>query len=219
MPDSFSASPRIHAALHQAVIDEQRARAFYRRMVEAYGSRAPFPGLLTGSEKRLDWLTTCCQRHGAPCPVDAFSHEDITSGNWLDDCLRAAHGEAQLASTHQYRLAYAGSADIAALFDKLLRQSINQRLPLLLRAVDAARQTERLHAAHGIPREEAHLQHGLLASFLEKTFSILGAEHRAFGLFAPVLRNTNPALLTGLAVGGAMAYALKKKSPSKRKEG
>ena len=89
----------------------------------------------------------------------------------------------------------------------------------VLRAVDAARQTERLHAAHGIPREEAHLQHGLLASFLEKTFSILGAEHRAFGLFAPVLRNTNPALLTGLAVGGAMAYALKKKSPSKRKEG
>ncbi len=219
MPERYPGSFAIHRTLHRAVIAEQQARAFYRRMSEAYGARAPLPSLLSGSEKRLGWLMSTCQRHGAPAPVDTFGGEEMISGNWLDDCVRAVRGEERLARLYSLGLFQAGSPDIAALFGKLQRQSVNSRLPVLLRAVEEARRTEQFHAMQGVPREEAHLQHGLLTSFLEKTFSILGAEHRALGLFAPVLRNTNPALLTGLAVGGAMAYALKKRSPSKRKEG
>lgn len=209
----------IHRALHAAFAAEQRVRAFYRRMVEAYGSRAPFPALLAASEKRVGWLTATCRRHGTPCPADTFSGRKAIGGDWLGNCRRAAAGEAALSGLYQELLPYAGSPDIAGLFDKLLRHSLDHQLPQLLRAVAAASETERFHAAHGIPPEEAYLKHGLLSGFLEKTFSILGAEHRAFGLVAPIVRNASPALLTGLAVGGAMAYALKKKSPSKRKEG
>ena len=66
---------------------------------------------------------------------------------------------------------------------------------------------------------EAYLQHGLFSTLLEKVFSVLGADHRAIGLFSPVLRGANPALLAGMAFGGALTFARKKKSSSKRKVG
>ena len=70
MPERYPGSFALHRALHRAVIAEQQARAFYRRMSEAYGTRAPLPALLSGSEKHVAWLMSSCQRHGAPAPVD-----------------------------------------------------------------------------------------------------------------------------------------------------
>lgn len=219
MSDFAWNSRGIHGALRTALGAEMQARAFHRRMIEAYGSRAPFPALLAGSEKRVGWLLAACRRHGAACPADTYAGTETISGVWFDDCRRAADGEAALAALHARQWPLAGAPDIAAVFERLHRQSLNRRLPLLLRAVMQAGETERMHAAHGIPPEEAYLRHGFFSDFLEKTFSVLGAGHHPFGLFAPLLRNTSPALLTGLAVGGAMAYALKRKPPSRRKEG
>ena len=219
MPDFTWDSRGIHGALRTALGAEMQARAFCRRMTEAYGSRAPFPALLAGSEKRVGWLVAACRRHGVACPADAYAGTERITGTWFEDCRRAANGEAALAALHARQWPLAGAPDIAAVFERLRRQSLNRRLPQLLRAVMRAERTERMHAAYGIPAEEAYLRHGFFSDFLEKTFSVLGAGHHPFGLFAPLLRNTSPALLTGLAVGGAMAYALKKKPPSRRKEG
>lgn len=206
-------------ALRMAVFAEYEARAFYRRMVESFGGKPPFAALLRSSEKRVGWLVAVCRRCGVPCPDDTPAVNMAISASWLDNCQRATRGESALANLYQELAPHAGSRALANVFAKLLRHSLDRQLPLLVQAIAAASAQERFHAAHGVPPQEAYLQHGLVSNILEKAFSILGSEHRAIGLFAPVLRNTHPALLTGLAFGGAMTYLIKKKPSSNRKVG
>lgn len=207
-------------SLRMALYAEYEARAFYRRMVEAFAGKSPFNVLYRASEKRIVWLATVCQRHGVPCPQDTPDLSAQISSSWLKNCLRAANGESALVNLYQKLIPHAGSRTLAALFDKLQRHSIDQQLPLLHQAIATASEQERFHAEHGIPPQEAYMKHGLVSTILEKVFSVLGTEHRAIGLFAPVLRNTHPAFITGLAIGGAMTtYVIKKKSLSKRKVG
>lgn len=206
-----------YQALPRALSAEFEARAFYRRMGEAYGAKAPFPALLAASEKRVGWLTVAARRHGIACPPDVFSGRTPIASSWLANCTRAAHGEAALARHYQQQLTRATA--LSPLFGRLLRHSLDRQLPPLLRAIATASEQERFHAAHGIPPEEAYLKHGLFSTLLEKVFSVLGADHRTIGLFSPVLRGANPALLAGMAFGGALTLARKKKSSSKRKVG
>ena len=208
-----------YQALPQALSAEFEARAFYRRMSEAFGAKAPFPALLAASEKRVGWLTAAARRQGIACPLDVFSGRTPIASSWLENCTRAAHGEAALARRYQRQLVGAGATVHSPLFGKLLRHSLDRQLPPLLRAIAQASEQERFHAAHGIPPQEAYLQHGLFSTLLEKVFSVLGADHRTIGLFSPVLRGANPALLAGMAFGGALTLARKKKSSSKRKVG
>lgn len=219
----------VHQALHSALAAEFEARAFARRMIEAYGARAPFPALLAGSEKRVAWLIAAGQKLGMACPTDYFSATNgvAVSASWLENCARAASGESALGRRYQKLLLNGGGGGgvgggvraLSRLFEKLLRQSVSLRIPLLLRAISTAQEQERFHAVHGVPPEEAYLKHGLFSTLLEKAFSVLGADHHTLRLFSPVLRSTNPALLTGVVVGGAAALALKKKSSFKRKAG
>lgn len=214
------ATPADHfQTLRSALFAEYEARAFHRRMVDAYAGRSPFNTLLRASEKRVGWLVAACRRWGVPCPQDTPATTTQLAPSWLANCQRAASGTGDLARLYQQLAPHAGSRALAGLFEKLLRHSLDRQLPPLLQAIASASEQERFHAAHGVPPQEAYLKHGLVSTVLEKVFSILGSEHRAIGLFAPVLRNTHPALLTGLAVGGAMTYMIKRKSPSNRKVG
>lgn len=208
-----------YQALPQALSAEFEARAFYRRMSEAFGAKAPFPALLAASEKRLGWLTAAARKQGVAVPLDTFAGHTPIASSWLENCTRAAHGESTLARRYHRQLEGSAATAFSPLFEKLLRHSLDRQLPPLLRAIAAASEQERFHAAHGIPPQEAYLQHGLFSTLLEKVFSVLGADHRAIGLFSPVLRGANPALLAGMAFGGALTFARKKKSSSKRKVG
>lgn len=206
-------------ALAPALAAEFAARACYRRMSAAFGAQAPFPALLAAAEKRVGWLSVAARQLGVACPPDVSLEHVPIAASWRENCQRAAQGESALAGFYQRQLDGERTTRLAPLFDKLLRHTLNRQLPPLLRAVAAASEQERFHAAHGIPPQEAYLQHGLLSTLLERVFSVLGAEHRALGLFSPVLRGASPALLAGLAFGGALTLARKKKSSSKRKEG
>jgi hypothetical protein len=205
--------------LPRALAAEFEARAFYRRMSEAYGGKAPFPARLAASEKRIGWLTVAARRQGIACPTDVFSGRAPIASAWLADCTRGARGESALAWFYQRQLGDDAASAHWPLFGKLLRHSLNSQLPPLARAIAAASKQERFHAAHGIPPQEAYLEHGLFSTMLEKAFSVLGADHRTLGLFSPILRGATPALLAGMVFGGTLTLARKKKSSSKRKVG
>ncbi len=207
-------------ALRMALYAEYEARAFYRRVVEEFAGKAPSTMLLRSSEKRVTWLLAEARRHGVPSPQDTAVFDAQLSPSWFDNCQRAANGEGALVGLYEDLIPHAGSRTLAMLFGKLQRHSLESQLPLLRQAIAAASEQERFHMARGVPPQEAYMKHGLVSTILEKVFSVLGTEHRAIGLFAPVLRNTHPAFITGLAIGGAVTtYVVKKKSQSKRKVG
>lgn len=215
-----SAGTDFAQALRMALYAEYEARAFYRRVAEAFAGKAPSNTLLSASEKRVGWLTAEAGRHGVPSPQDTAILNVQVAPSWLDNCARAARGEGALVGLYADLIPHAGSRTLALLFDKLQRHSVESQLPILRQAIAAASDQEHFHAVRGVPPQEAYMKHGIVSTILEKVFSVLGTEHRAIGLFAPVLRNTHPAFITGLAIGGAATtYMVKKKSQSKRKVG
>ncbi len=221
MRDRAYAVAAIGRQLQNGLRAEYEARAFYNAMAYAYGGRKPLPTLVDASEKRIGWLTAACRRYGIPCPPDNTAGRIGITGLWREDCCRAA--SAELASAENYRLCLANAAggprDLQGVFDKLFRHTVDRLLPALQRAIAAAEKQERFHAAHGIPRQEAYLEHGIFSTLAEKMFSVLGADHSISGWTLPLLRQMNPLMLGGVAFGGAVTYALKKKSLSKRKGG
>lgn len=210
--------------LRIALYAEYEARAFYCCVAEAFAGKHPFVVLLGASRKRVGWLEDACRQRGVARPQDTQALTTKIAVAWLDNCLRAVRGELQLVGLYQTLQQHAEAQVLFDLYGKLQRHSSQQQLPLIEHAIETAVEGERFHAAHGVTPDHAYLRHGLLSTVLEKAFSILGAEHRAFGVFAPVLppvlHHAPPALLAGLAFGGATAACVVKlKSSSKRKVG
>lgn len=201
--DPAARVPLLHQALRIALYDELAARAFFRSVVEAFGPKAPFAAALDDQERRIAELAGLARRFGVPRPLDPFATDAGISPGWRANCERALAGEAAKIRLYESLLAGLTERDVAQVFRRLARASLERRLPAFRDAVARAIELERLHVQQGVPAEQAYVEHGLFSDFLEKTFAILGSQHQAIGVVGPLLRNTRPAMLAGLVAGGA----------------
>lgn len=201
--DPASRVPLLHQALRIVLYNEFAARAFYRKVLEAFGPRAPFPAVLNRQEKRVADLSALCRQFGVPRPLDPFVVETTIAPDWRENCERAVAGEASKIRLYESLLAGIDEPDVAGKFRRLLIRTSERDLPAFQKAAIEARELERLHVEQGVPPEQAYMRHGPFSDFLEKTFAILGRQHQAVGVVAPVLRNVHPAMLAGFAAGGA----------------
>jgi hypothetical protein len=209
--DTGAPWPLHHQALRVALHGEYAARSFHTRVIEAFGPRAPFPAALRAAESRIARLTTLCRRGGVPCPHDPYPQETRIAASWRENCLRAYQGEATTAATYAQLLTRVSSPALRDAFARLQRETIAKRLPAFEEAALRAFERERLHAAQGVAPADAYIEHGPVANFLERAFSVLGQQHQAFNVVGPLLRNTGPALLAGLVAGTTGTYFLKRK--------
>lgn len=210
--------PPLHQALRIALYDRYAARAFYAKVIEAFGSRAPFPAMLKSTGQHIAALATQCSSLGLPRPQDPFPLETAVAHSWSANCQRALAGEVGAARLHETLAPYAAVPEAGSLFRKIQADSWQRHVPACQKAVNEAIRQEWIHASQGVDPDEAYMQHGVFSDFLEKAFSILGSQHQAFGVVGPLLSNTRPAMLAGLLAGGAGTYLIKNKLHHKRKE-
>lgn len=211
----------LHQGLRLALYDGYAARAFYSKMVEAFGPRAPFVDIVKSEEKRTATLSTLARRFGVPLPLDPFPLETALAPDWRTNCERAVSGEVERARLYESLLTEIAEPEIRRTLRRLQANAVERHLPTLRRAVVDALRQEALHARQGVGPEQAYIQHGLFADFLEKTFAVLGSQHRAIGVVGPLLRSTRPAMMAGLVAGGAgVLFAKgKRKLNQQEKEG
>jgi hypothetical protein len=216
--DPAAPFPILHQAVRIALYDEYAARAFYGRVVEAFGPRPPFVNIVRAEERHVAALTGQCERLGIPRPLDPFPMETQIAPTWLANCERAIAGEIANIRLYQTLLPRIADPEVIRVFLNLQSASLQNHLPAFREASTEAVAQERYHAARGIPPQQAYERHGPLADFLEKAFAQLGPHAGPLGLFSPILRHTHPAMLAGMAAGGAGVYFLRKKSGRKKQE-
>lgn len=193
--------PPAHQALRIALYDEFAARAFLRKVVEAYGSREPFAASLKAAEARIATLARLCRRHGVASPLDPFPLETSLAPGWRANCERALAGTLGRLRLYESLIARTDAGLRKSL--RRLQAEDTRQLQVWHEAAAEALRLEQVHAQGGVAPEEAHMEHGLVADFLEKTFSVLSGQHHAIGVVGPLLGKLNPTLLAGIATGSA----------------
>jgi hypothetical protein len=210
--------PLLHQAVRIALHDEYAARAFYNRVVEAFGPRPPFADIARAEQRRVEALSRQCERLGIPRPLDPFPQETEIEPTWRANCERAVVGGIENIRLYRYLLPYVGDPQVGNVLQNLLAASLNDHLPAFQEAVAEALAQERYHAEQGIPPQQAYEQHGPLADLVEKVLIHLSPHAGPIGLFSPLLRRTTPSMLIGLAAGGAGVYFYRNRLARKNQE-
>lgn len=210
--------PLLHQAVRIALFEEYAARSFYTRVVESFGTRAPFARLLDTEARHIEALSQVCARLGIARPLDPFAAETGIEPTWLANCHRGMAGEVGKVHLYSQLLAVVADPEVQRVFLSVQTSAYEQHIPDFRAAILAALDQEQYHAAIGVPPQQAYAQHGPLSDFIERTLVQMSGQSGLLGLLSPLVRNSHPAMLTGLAVGGAGVYWLKKRSGANRKE-
>jgi len=210
--------PILHQAVRIAIYDEYAARSFYAKVVEAFGQRPPFVDIVRSEERHIAALSKQCERLGIPRPQDPFPLETRIAPTWLINCERGVAGETAKIRLYQTLIMQVAEPEVRDVFQNLQATALENHLPAFREAVLDAIAQERYHAARGIPPQQAYVRHGPLADLMEQAFAQLGVNAGPLGVVSPLLRHAHPALLAGMAVGGAGVYVLKNKTGRTNKE-
>lgn len=217
--DPAAPYPVLHQAVRIALYDEYAARSFYGKVVEAFGPHPPFVNIVRAEERHVAALSRLCERLGIPRPQDPFPFETTIEPTWLANCERAIVGEIANIGLYDDLLNEVAEPEVWHVFQNLQAASLKNHLPAFRAAAAEAIARERYHATQGIPPQQAYLRHGPLSDLVEKILAQLISPHaEPLSLFSPLLRHTHPAMLAGLAAGGAGVYWLRRKSNRKKQE-
>jgi rubrerythrin len=206
--------PLLHQALRIALYDEYGARAFYARVLEAFGPQAPFANIVQSELRHVDALSDLCQRYGVPRPIDPFPAETAVAPSWRANLERAVSGEIANVQLYQHLLPHVTASDVRKVFVMLQADSLERHLPAFQRALESAVARERWHAQHGVAPSQAYVRHGPVTEVLERAFALLARQNVALGFFGSVVRATHPAMLAGMAAGAAAVHYLRKPAQS-----
>lgn len=210
--------PLLHQAVRIALYDEYAARAFYGRVVEAFGPRPPFANIVRAEQRHVEALSRQCERLGIPRPLDPFPQETEIEPTWRANCERAVVGEIANIRLYHDLLPHVGDPHVISVMQSLQAASLNDHLPAFQEAVADALAQEHYHAAQGIPPQQAYEHHGPLADLLEKLLVQFSPHAGSFGLFSPLLRRTTPAMLAGITLGGAGVYLYRNRLSRRNQE-
>lgn len=206
--------PLLHQALRIALYDEYAARAFYRRVSEAFGAQPPFANIVAAEEQHVAALGRLCERYGVPRPLDPYPAETTVAPTWRANLERAVAGEIANVQLYRQLLPQVAAADVRQVFANLQAASLDNHLPAFQRALQAALARENYHATQGIPPSQAYVRHGPLTNMLEQGFSLLARQHGVFGIVGSLVRAAHPAMLTGMLAGGAAVHYLRQQDRS-----
>jgi len=210
--------PVLHQAVRIAIYDEYAARSFYAKVVEAFGQRQPFVNMARSEEQHIAALSGLCERLGIPRPLDPFPLETLIAHTWRGNCERGVAGEIAKIRLYQTLFIQVAEPEVRDVLQNAQTVFLDTHLPAFREAVLDAVAQEQYHTAQGIPPQQAYVRHGPLVDLMEKVFVQLGAHAGPLGIVSPLLRHTHPAMLAGMAVGGAGVYLLKNKSGRNKKE-
>lgn len=201
--------PVLHQAVRIALYDEYAARAYYAAVIQAFGAQAPFAAIAQAKAQLVAALSNQAERYGIPRPFDPFPAETTISPSWRINLARGVAGEIANIRLYDNLSGFVVEPDALQVFRNSQAASRDHHLPAFQRALDKAVRQESWHARQGVMPNQAYVRHGPLTDALERGFALLARQHGAFGLLSPLVRLTDPAMLAGMAAGGAAVHWLR----------
>lgn len=126
----------LRKALTVALEDEYKARATYRKVLDAFGEVRPFVNIVESEERHIRALERLCDRYGVPVPRDEWPERVRAPASLLEACTAAVEAEKENSGLYEeLREATREYPDVQETFLRLQVASEENHLPAFERCV------------------------------------------------------------------------------------
>jgi hypothetical protein len=123
------------SALREVLIDEYKARASYRKVIEAFGPVRPFVNVVEAEQTHV--LLPLFELYGIPVPEDTWTTEPRAPESILEACRVAVEAERANVAMYDRLLSSTEATDVRAVLLRL--QEVSGSSPASFRATCRAR--------------------------------------------------------------------------------
>lgn len=122
-------------ALSEALDDEYRARATYRKVVEIFGPVQPFVNIAEAEERHARALLAQFERLGATPPEDTWPARVAVPRTLTEACEAAVQAEIDNAAMYERLIAKVGDPAVGEVLRRLQEASQERHLPAFRRCL------------------------------------------------------------------------------------
>ena len=120
-------------ALSDAINDEYKARATYKRIIEELGDVKPFSNIINGENTHISQLESLYNKYNLEIPQDTWYDKVPIFTNIKDACSAGVTAEIENANLYDELMKKVDNQDITAVFISLRDASRNNHLPAFQR--------------------------------------------------------------------------------------
>lgn len=123
-------------ALREALEDEYRARATYRKVIEAFGPVRPFVNIVEAEDHHAKALLVLCERFGVEPPQDTWPGRIAAPRSLTEACRPGVEGEIENEAMYERLIAQITNSEVLAVMRQLQRASQQRHLPAFRRCLE-----------------------------------------------------------------------------------
>lgn len=123
-------------ALREALEDEYRARASYRKVIEAFGPVRPFVNIVEAENRHAKALLALFERFGVEPPQDAWPGRVTAPSTLVEACRAGVEGEIENEAMYERLIAQITDPEVLAVMRRLQCASQEQHLPAFRRCLE-----------------------------------------------------------------------------------
>jgi len=124
------------AALAEALQDEFKSRATYRRVIAAFGPVQPFVNIEASEGRHITALISLYERYGLEPPTEEWEGRIEAPASVTAACEAAIRGEEENAAMYERLLAVVDEPDVRAVLLRLRSASQERHLPAFRRCAE-----------------------------------------------------------------------------------
>jgi hypothetical protein len=126
-------------ALCEALEDEYKARATYRKVIEVFGPVRPFVNIVEAEERHAQALLRQFERLGVRPPEDTWQARDVAPRTLIEACRGAVQAEIDNAGMYERLIAQVSDPVVRRVMRRLEEASQKRHLPAFKRCLSRAR--------------------------------------------------------------------------------
>lgn len=123
------------AAMDEALDDEYKARATYRKVIETFGQVRPFINIVESEGRHISALCSLYETFGLTPPDDPWAGNVAAPSSLAEACRAAVQGEIENAEMYERLLANVSDPDVIHVLERLQAASRDNHLPAFRRCL------------------------------------------------------------------------------------
>ncbi|TCK17987.1 hypothetical protein DFR30_1246 [Thiogranum longum] len=128
---------KLEQALNEALDDEYKARATYRKVIETWGEIRPFVNIVEAEERHIQALLPLYEHYDIPVPEDPWMDQIEIPASETEACQMGVEAEIENAELYNRLLDMTQDyADVQSVFLQLQRASQENHLPAFRRCAE-----------------------------------------------------------------------------------
>lgn len=128
---------KVASILNEAIQDEYKARALYRKVIEKFGDVRPFSNIVEAEERHIQALLPLFEKYHVPIPADDWPTRIEPPASLSAACQQGVEAEIENMEMYERLLDQARQfPDVQAVLRELQRASRDNHLPAFQRCVE-----------------------------------------------------------------------------------